>query len=72
MATLDLMMLRKATTLKEEREINRHEKAMRKLNLERRALMGECKHEKRTFHPDPSGNNDSCYSCDACGLETRR
>lgn len=35
-------------------------------------LRSLCKHEQTTYHPDPSGNNDSCYTCDSCGLEKRR
>lgn len=37
-----------------------------------RYIRSLCKHEKTTYHPDPSGNNDSCYTCDICGLEKRR
>ena len=29
----------------------------------------KCKHSKTTFHPDPSGNNDSFTECDVCGKE---
>ena len=54
------------------KEIARHERAIAKLNRELVNIRGECKHVKRTYHPDPSGNNDSSYTCDACGLETRR
>ena len=35
-------------------------------------LRSLCKHEQTTYHPDPSGNNDSCYTCNFCGLEKRR
>lgn len=31
-----------------------------------------CPHINTTYHPDPSGNNDSCYTCDECGLEKKR
>lgn len=26
-----------------------------------------CKHENATYHPDPSGNNDSYIECNECG-----
>jgi hypothetical protein len=29
----------------------------------------ECQHGKTTYHPDPSGNNDSYTECDLCGKE---
>lgn len=29
----------------------------------------ECRHESTSYHPDPSGNNDSYYKCDICGAE---
>lgn len=32
-------------------------------------LRARCSHEQHTYHPDPSGNNDSFYSCDACRME---
>lgn len=28
-----------------------------------------CKHEKTTYYPDPSGNNDSWTECNICGKE---
>lgn len=28
-----------------------------------------CLHKKTTYHPDPSGNNDSYTECDWCGKE---
>ena len=31
-----------------------------------------CSHPSTTYCPDPSGNNDSSYVCDFCGLEKRR
>lgn len=30
-------------------------------------IMKTCSHDFRIYHPDPSGNNDSYYSCDICG-----
>lgn len=35
-------------------------------------LRKQCTHPKTTYHPDPSGNNDSCYRCDTCGKEAKR
>lgn len=35
-------------------------------------LQEKCKHPKRKYYPDPSGNNDSCYCCEFCGLEKKR
>jgi len=29
----------------------------------------KCPHKSITFHPDPSGNNDSYYECNRCGKE---
>lgn len=29
----------------------------------------KCEHPKTTYHPDPSGNNDSYTECDVCGKE---
>lgn len=34
-----------------------------------REAQKQCKHEKTTYHPDPSGNNDSYTECDYCGAE---
>jgi hypothetical protein len=32
-------------------------------------LRAYCPHYTTTYHPDPSGNNDSWRECDACGKE---
>lgn len=29
----------------------------------------QCPHTKETYYPDPSGNNDSSYTCNVCGRE---
>ena len=34
-----------------------------------RAAQAVCEHPKTTYHPDPSGNNDSYTECDVCGQE---
>jgi hypothetical protein len=31
-----------------------------------------CNHELTTYHPDPSGNNDSYMECEICGKEAKR
>lgn len=32
-------------------------------------IQKECSHTRETYYPDPSGNNDSSYTCDICGKE---
>lgn len=49
-----------------------HRKKMDHHKDELTKLRKICQHEELTFHPDPSGNNDSCYICDWCGKEARR
>lgn len=39
------------------------------LNQELRETQKKCRHLSRTYHGDPSGNNDSFYECDHCGKE---
>lgn len=34
-----------------------------------REAQAKCDHHKTTYHPDPSGNNDSYTECDICGAE---
>ena len=34
-----------------------------------RGYQAKCDHPKTTYHPDPSGNNDSYTECDVCGME---
>ncbi len=34
-----------------------------------REAQAKCDHPKTTYHPDPSGNNDSYTECDVCGKE---
>lgn len=29
----------------------------------------KCLHLQKSYHPDPSGNNDSSYTCSCCGVE---
>ena len=35
-------------------------------------LRDKCDHPETTFHSDPSGNNDSYFSCDICGKEAKK
>lgn len=42
------------------------------INKKLSLLRKECSHENKTWNPDPSGNNDSYYSCDICGAEGKR
>lgn len=39
------------------------------LRSEQRDIWKECDHPVKTYHPDPSGNNDSHYECCICGKE---
>lgn len=53
------------------REINteneRHNEAVKHLQDGIRKMQGMCKHQDTTYHPDPSGNNDSYTECNICG-----
>lgn len=55
--------------VKEEKEDERHRKAILKIQNERRAIQTECSHKNTIYHPDPSGNNDSYHECTTCGKE---
>ncbi len=60
------------TRLENERitERNRHTQAIKEINLKVKAIQEKCCHWTRTYHPDPSGNNDSYHTCDICGIES--
>lgn len=45
---------------------------MKRLKSQISILRSLCNHKKTTYHPDQSGNNDTCYTCDECGLEKKR
>ena len=49
-----------------------YQQEKRRLKEQISLLRSLCNHEKTTYHPDASGNNDSCYTCDECGLEKKR
>ena len=50
----------------------RKNELVKAINAKISAVRKTCKHDKLTYHPDPSGNNDSCQTCDICGIEKRR
>lgn len=45
-----------------EKRLQRHKEKIREIRK-------QCPHNKETYYPDPSGNNDSSYTCDVCGRE---
>jgi ribosomal protein S27E len=49
-------------------EHRRHELKRKELDEQFLKVRQKCKHWQTTFHPDPSGNNDSYYECTICGL----
>jgi len=51
------------------KEEARHVKALKELRERCAKATKDCDHPIKTFHPDPSGNNDSYYECDICGVE---
>ena len=53
-------------------EAARHEKRVKKLRQELWAIQKECPHNKTSYEPDPSGNNDSTMTCLVCDKEARR
>ncbi len=60
-------------TKKERRECERiHKAKLEEIDNALRTMQKECPHWSRTYHPDASGNNDSCYICDICEAEARR
>ncbi len=48
-----------------------HVRTIKEINGKIAAVRRSCKHTKTTYHPDASGNNDSWYTCDVCGLEKK-
>lgn len=46
------------------------DKQLLELNNSRRRLLLSCPHDWE-YHPDPSGNNDSSYTCRICHEGTR-
>ncbi len=61
---------RKEFYLATQKELNRHERAMKKLNEGLAAFRETCSHNgSTTFHGDPAGGNDSWNECDICGVD---
>lgn len=48
-------------------EEKRHTAKVNELNAKIKDWQVGCRHWDRTYHPDPSGNNDSYQECNACG-----
>jgi hypothetical protein len=46
-----------------------YDRGIEELNKRERLLMKECTHPTWTYYPDPSGNNDSSYTCNDCGKD---
>lgn len=59
--------------LKEEAE-KTHVAVIKRLNEEISKIRRACSHpaESLSYNPDPSGNNDTSYTCKVCGLEKKR
>jgi hypothetical protein len=55
------LALEKAEDDHQKRVLAIHEKIVRKREV--------CPHYTTTYHPDPSGNNDSWRECDICGKD---
>lgn len=53
-----------------ERERARHERAMDKLTERLEQYQQRCSHSHARYVSDASGNGDSYYECEACGLQT--
>ena len=45
-----------------EKRLDRHKKNIKEIRK-------QCPHTNETFYPDPSGNNDSTYTCNVCGRD---
>jgi len=46
-----------------------YDKKIKDLKATIKEWQKKCQHWTRTYHPDPSGNNDSFYECNICGKE---
>lgn len=55
-------------TLIEDEEA-KYEKRIKEIKTCIKDWQETCKHWSKTFHPDPSGNNDSFHECNICGKE---
>jgi hypothetical protein len=52
-------------------EKSRHRLALDGLDKEIRDVQASCNHPVTTHNTDPSGNHDSCTTCDVCGFEIK-
>lgn len=49
-----------------------YETKINELDNRLREVQNRCPHFNYTYHPDPSGNNDSWESCNICGKKSKR
>lgn len=52
--------------LERDLECKKHKEVLSVIAAKIIALQKKCPHWTKTYHPDPSGNNDSFYTCDIC------
>jgi len=64
--------LRYEIELEKERRENNFRESIKKLNRIMSLTQQLCDHSEVKYYPDASGNNDSCYVCQICGLEKKR
>ena len=57
---------------KDDAEEVRHTEVLLALAEERTKVQKSCDHLSTTYHGDASGNNDSHYECNICGLYASR
>lgn len=58
------------TTMEELK--TRHALEIQMVNDHLKMIRDNCQHNKITYYPDVSGNNDSEYICDICGRHVSR
>lgn len=57
---------------KEQKLKDKYEEDKKSLRAELVKLQEGCPHYDTSYHPDPSGNNDSDYECNICGKWSSR
>lgn len=55
-----------------EKKRLQYNKTLQELEKRRKEIILSCPRTGRTFHPDPSGNNDSEFECNDCGVTYSR
>jgi len=57
--------------LNKEKEIekDKYTQKLKEIDLKIKSVREKCDHWSKTYNPDPSGNNDSYYSCNICDKE---